>query len=427
MSVTAATVSHPGQRAPAPPRAGVRAAVARRLFERAVARLPLTVVAPGGARSHAGPPGAPVMRIHRDAFFHRLGAAGRIGFAEAYMAGDWTADDLAGVLTAFASRLSALVPRPLAGLRGLYEPRLPTADRNTIAGAAANIRRHYDLSNDLFALFLDPTMTYSCAIFEPGDSLADAQLRKLEAVCAMLELGPDEAQEHRLERVCRALELGPDDHLLEIGSGWGSLAIHAATTRGCRVTTATISPEQLELARRRVAMAGLDDRVEVILRDYRELRGRYSKLASVEMFEAVGEQYWPAFFATCDRLLAPGGRMALQTITMPHARYRTTRRTYGWIHKYVFPGGLIPSLEAIDGACRTTALRVRERVEIGRHYAPTLRAWRERFLAQRERVRDLGFTAEFVRMWELYLAYCEAGFATGALGDAQLLLARDAA
>ncbi len=404
MSAAAAPVAHPGQRAPAAPRAGVRAVVARRLFERAVAHLPLTVIGPAGP-GRQGPPGAPVMRIHREAFFHRLGAAGKIGFAEGYMAGDWTADDLPGVLTAFAGRLTALVPRPLAWLRGLYEPRLSAGDRNTIAGAAEHIRRHYDLSNDLFALFLDPTLTYSCAVFEPGDSLEDAQLRKLEGLCAMLELGPD-------------------DHLLEIGSGWGGLAIHAAATRGCRVTTATVSREQLELARRRVAMAGLGDRVEVVLRDYRELRGRYPKLVSVEMLEAVGEEYWPAFFATCDRLLAPGGRIALQTITMPHARYRATRRTSGWIHKYVFPGGLIPSLEAIDAACRPTALRVRARVEIGAHYVPTLRAWRERFLTQRERVRDLGFTAEFVRMWELYLAYCEAGFATGALGDAQLLLAR---
>jgi cyclopropane-fatty-acyl-phospholipid synthase len=408
MSVAAAALSHPGQRAPAPPRADVRAAVAHRLFDRAVARLPLTVVGPDGAEWHAGPAGGPVMRIHREAFFHRIGAAGKIGFAEGYMAGDWTADDLPGVLTAFASRLTGLVPRPLAWARGLYEPRLSAADRNTIAGAAEHIRRHYDLSNDLFELFLDRSMTYSCAIFAPGDSLEDAQLRKLEALCSMLDLRPD-------------------DHLLEIGSGWGGLAVHAATTRGCRVTTATVSQEQLALARRRVALAGLDDRVDVILRDYRELRGRYSKLVSVEMLEAVGERYWPRFFATCDALLAPGGRMALQTITMPHARYRATRRTYGWIHKYVFPGGLIPSLEAIDAACRDTALRVRASVEVGEHYVPTLRAWRERFLAQRERVRDLGFSAEFVRMWELYLAYCEAGFATHALGDAQLVLTREPA
>ncbi len=252
-------------------------------------------------------------------------------------------------------------------------------------------------------------MTYSCAIFEPGDSLLDAQLRKLEALCTLLDLGPD-------------------DHLLEIGSGWGGLAIHAATTRGCRVTTATVSPAQQALARERVALAGLEDRVEVVLRDYRELRGRYPKLVSVEMLEAVGEAYWPAYFAACERLLLPGGRMALQTITMPHARYRATRGTYGWIHKYVFPGGLIPSERAIDAALgHSSTLKVRARREIGPHYVATLRAWRERFLAQRERVLDLGFSSEFVRMWELYLAYCEAGFAAGALGNVQLLLSRGGA
>jgi cyclopropane-fatty-acyl-phospholipid synthase len=409
VSATLTPVMHPGQRAPDAPRAGLRAAIVRRLFAHAVARVPVTVVAPDGARVADGPAGAPVMRIHRDAFFHRLGAAGMIGVAEGYMAGDWSADDLPAMLAAFAARLDRLVPAPLARLRGLYEPRLGPGDVNTIPAAAANVRRHYDLSNDLFTLFLDRTMTYSCAIFEPDDSLHDAQLRKLEALCTLLDLRPD-------------------DHLLEIGSGWGGLAIHAATTRGCRVTTATVSPAQQRLARERVALAGLEDLVEVVLCDYRDLRGRYPKLVSVEMLEAVGEVYWPAFFAACDRLLAPGGRMALQTITMPHARHRATRRTYGWIHKYVFPGGLIPSERAIDAALRRgSSLRAGTRTEIGPHYVPTLRAWRERFLAQRERVLDLGFSAQFVRMWELYLAYCEAGFASGALGNVQLVLARGGA
>jgi cyclopropane-fatty-acyl-phospholipid synthase len=391
---------------PHAPRAAARALVARALFLRAVRPLPLRVVLPGGGSAGRGGPDAPVMRIERDAFFHRLAADGKIGFGEAYMAGDWRADDLPGVLKAFAGRVERLLPVPLQRLRGLYEPRIPPEERNTVAGAARNVARHYDLSNELFALFLDPTMTYSAAVFEPGDTLEEAQIRKYEALCRMAGVGPD-------------------DHVLEIGTGWGGFAIHAAATHGCRVTTTTISRAQAALARERVAAAGLSDRVEVLLRDYRALEGRHSKIVSIEMLEAVGEEYWPAFFAACDRLLAPGGSIALQTITMPHRRYLASRRAYGWIHKYIFPGGLIPSRQAIDRALGdASSLRVTAAAEIGRHYATTLRHWRERFLAQRERVHALGFDPTFVRMWEFYLAYCEAGFATGALGDAQLRLAR---
>jgi cyclopropane-fatty-acyl-phospholipid synthase len=391
---------------PHAPRVAARALIARALFLRAVRALPLRVVLPDGGAAGGGGPDAPVMTIERHAFFHRLAADGKIGFGEAYMAGDWRADDLAGVLRAFAGRVERLLPGPLQRLRALYEPRIPAEERNTVAGSARNIARHYDLSNDLFALFLDPTMTYSAAVFEPGDTLEAAQVRKYEALCRMAALGPD-------------------DHVLEIGTGWGGFALHAAATHGCRVTTATISQAQASLARRRVAAAGLSGRVEVVLRDYRALRGRYEKIVSIEMLEAVGEEYWPAFFAACDRLLKPGGSIALQTITMPHRRYLASRRAYGWIHKYIFPGGLIPSREAIDRVLRDgSSLRVTGAAEIGRHYATTLRHWRERFLAQRDQVHALGFDGTFVRMWEFYLAYCEAGFATGALGDAQLRLAR---
>jgi cyclopropane-fatty-acyl-phospholipid synthase len=391
---------------PRAPRVAARALIARALFLRTVQALPLRVVLPDGATAGGGGPEAPVMTIERDAFFHRLGADGKIGFGEAYMAGDWRADDLPGALAAFAARVERLLPEPLQRLRRLYEPRIPAEERNTVAGAARNVARHYDLSNDLFALFLDPTMTYSAAVFEPGDTLEAAQIRKYEALC-------------------RLAGIGPADHVLEIGTGWGGFAVHAAATHGCRVTTATISQAQAALARERVAAAGLSDRVEVVLRDYRELAGRHSKIVSIEMLEAVGEEYWPAFFAACDRLLEPGGSIALQTITMPHRRYRASRHAYGWIHKYIFPGGLIPSREAIDRALRdASSLRVTGAAEIGRHYATTLREWRERFLAGRDQVHALGFDGTFVRMWEFYLAYCEAGFATGALGDAQLRLAR---
>jgi cyclopropane-fatty-acyl-phospholipid synthase len=393
-------------RTPHAPRAAARAAVARALFLRTVRHLPLRVVLPNGVVAGRGEPDGPVMTISRDAFFHRLAAAGKIGFGEAYMAGDCAADDLAEALTAFAARVDRLLPGPLQRLRGLYEPRIPAEQRNTPTGAARNISRHYDLSNELFALFLDETMTYSCAIFEPGDTLADAQRRKYQAICDRIELRES-------------------DHLLEIGTGWGGMAMHLAATRGCRVTSVTISRAQAALARERIAAAGLADLVEVVLCDYREITGTYDRIVSVEMFEAVGERYWPTFFASCDRYLRRGGAVGMQTITMPHRRYRATRRTYGWVHKYIFPGGLIPSEQAIDRAVRAgSGLRVEATSEIGPFYTTTLRMWRERFVARTDEVAALGFDGTFRRMWEFYLAYCEAGFATGALGNLQLRLAR---
>jgi cyclopropane-fatty-acyl-phospholipid synthase len=389
--------------------APARARIARALFLRAARTVPagsLTVVLPDGRTAAAGRPGTPTMTIHREAFFHRLGADGRIGFGEAYMVGDWSADDLAGTLTAFAGSLGRLAPAPFRGIGRLLDRRLPADEENTPEGAARNIARHYDLSNDLFALFLDATMTYSCAIFEPGDTLETAQRRKYEALAQLADVAPGH-------------------HVLEIGTGWGGMAIHLATTRGCRVTSATISQAQAALARERIEAAGVADRVEVVLRDYRDIEGTYDRIVSVEMFEAVGERYWPTFFACCDRLLRPGGALGMQTITMPHARYRATRRTYGWVHKYIFPGGLIPSEAAVDRALREgSTLRVAAASEIGHFYVPTLRMWRERFLARADEVAALGFDATFRRMWEFYLAYCEAGFATGALGDVQLRLAR---
>jgi cyclopropane-fatty-acyl-phospholipid synthase len=391
---------------PPAPRLPTRARVARALFQRALAGLErLEVIAPDG-RPLRRQPGAPRMEITSDAFFHRLAGSGKIGFGEAYMAAEWCTDDLAGVLAAFAARLTSLVPPPLQRLRRLYEPLQPRRERNTPAGARANISRHYDLSNDLFAVFLDETMTYSCAVFEPGDTLEDAQRRKYQTVCDLAQL------ESR-------------DHLLEIGTGWGGMAIHAAATSGCRVTTITISREQKALAEQRVREAGLEGQVEVLLCDYRQVRGRFDKIVSIEMFEAVGEEYWPEFFGICDRLLTPGGRMAMQTITMPHRRYRASRRSYTWVHKYIFPGGLIPSEPAIARALEQgSRLRVASSSEIGQHYGPTLRAWRERFISRFDDVRGLGFDDTFRRTWEFYLAYCEAGFRSGAIGDVQLVLER---
>jgi cyclopropane-fatty-acyl-phospholipid synthase len=393
-------------RIPPPPRRPARARIARGLFERSVSGLErLEVIAPDG-RPLRRQPGAPRMEIRSDAFFHRLAASGKIGFGEAYVAAEWAADDLVGVLSAFAERLSHLVPRPLQRLRRIYEPLQPRIERNTPAGARANISHHYDLSNDLFAAFLDDTMTYSCAVFEPGDSLADAQRRKYDAMCDLAGIGQG-------------------DHVLEIGTGWGGMAMHAAATRGCRVTSITISREQKQLAEARVRAAGLERQVEILLCDYRQLDGRFDRIVSIEMFEAVGEEYWAEYFSVCDRLLAPGGRMAMQTITMPDDRYRASRRSYTWVHKYIFPGGLIPSEQAIATALeRGSRLRVSSSTEIGHHYPATLRAWRERFLACFEEVRGLGFDDTFRRTWEFYLAYCEAGFQHGAIGDVQLRLER---
>jgi len=386
------------------PRAPVRALLARLLFGRAVRRLDLRVLLPGGRVLGRGGPDSPAMRVERDReLFRRLGATGKIGFGEAYMVGDWTADDLADVLTVLGG--ADLVPRRLHWLRRWYVARQPAAEENDIVGARENISRHYDLSNELFAQFLDETMTYSSALFEPGDSLADAQRRKLDAI---LDLA----------------EVGAGSRVLEIGTGWGSLAIRAAQ-RGATVTTVTISTEQQELARERIAAAGVADRVDVQLRDYRDADGRYDAAVSIEMIEAVGERYWPVFFRTLDRLLAPGGRVALQTITIGHERMRAIRSKHTWMQKYIFPGGVIPSLQAIEETVQAhTALRVVGRRDLGQSYALTLRHWRQNFLQNWAEVQRLGFDETFRRMWEYYLGYCEAGFRIGYLDDSQLALAR---
>jgi cyclopropane-fatty-acyl-phospholipid synthase len=379
------------------PHSAVRAAVARRLFARVAARLSLEVELPDGVRPGTGPR----ITLNRpDAFFHRVGADGLIGVGEAYTAGDWDAPDLPALLTELAARMSTLVPPRLQWIRRWYAKRIP--DDGSISAARQNIHRHYDLSNELFAAFLDETMTYSSALFADGDTLADAQRRKID-------------------RLLDLAEVGAGSRVLEIGTGWGELAIRAAA-RGARVTSITISEEQRKLAIERVADAGYADRVAVELRDYREAEGSYDAIVSVEMIEAVGERYWPVFFATLDRLLAPGGRVALQAITMPHDRMLATRTTYTWVQKYIFPGGLLPSVEALEHAMSVTSLRLAAQTPMGPDYARTLRLWRERFEAAD--IEDLGFDAVFRRMWRFYLAYSEAGFRSGYIDVRQLLLER---
>jgi cyclopropane-fatty-acyl-phospholipid synthase len=389
------------------PRSPLRAAVAERLFRHVVRALPVRVVLPGGERLGAGGPSAPVMRIARpSAFFHRLGADAKIGFGESYMAGDWSADDLADLLTPFAERMASLVPAPLQAMRRWVDERQPAAERNTVTGARANIHRHYDLSNDLFAAFLDESMTYSSAWFERNSTdLMSAQHRKIDAV---LDLAGVRA----------------GTRMLEIGTGWGELALRAAL-RGATVTSVTISAEQRGLALRKLADAGVSDRVDVLLRDYREVEGQFDAVVSVEMIEAVGAEYWPEFFSTLDRLLARGGRLGLQAITMPHDRMMATRHSYTWIHKYIFPGGLCPSVSAVESCVdRYTGLRISQRRPLGVHYAQTLRLWRQRFLAAWPEVAGLGFDETFRRMWEFYLAYSEAGFRGGYLNVWQFGMAK---
>ena len=387
----------------------IRAAIARRILSRAVARLPLRIEFPNGTRIGAGGDNDPLMTIHRPRqFFARLGADAKIGFGESYMAGDWDAapgTDLADLLTPLAANVATLVPPSLQRLRRLVERRQPAAEQATIPQAQENIRRHYDLSNELFAAFLDETLSYSSALFDAGDDLAAAQRRKIDAI---------------LDRA--AVRSGTT--MLEIGTGWGELAIRAAQ-RGAEVTTVTLSTEQRDLAIRRVADAGLSDHIRILLCDYREVTGHYDAIVSVEMLEAVGQRYWPDYFSTLDRLLRPGGRIGLQTITMPHDRMVATQHSYSWIHKYIFPGGIIPSIHAIEGALQTnTSLMVTERHDFGSHYATTLRLWRQRFLTNWSTVAGHQFDSVFKRMWEFYLAYCEAGFLAGYLGVSQFSLTR---
>jgi cyclopropane-fatty-acyl-phospholipid synthase len=405
------------------PRVPLRGRLARGVFERAVRRLPLAVVGESGRRiGGGGGTDAPVMRVSRPCeFFQRLGADGLIGFGESYQTGAWDAgggrplaeetpgDELVRVLSAFASHVTELVPKPLQRLRRAFDHRFPAMQDGDQQGARRNIEAHYDLSNDMFASFLDPSMTYSSALFEPGET----DLARLE-----------EAQERKVDAILDAAKVGEGTRLLEIGTGWGTLAIRAAR-RGARVVSLTLSRQQRELALRRIDKAGLADSVEVLLADYREVEGSYDAIVSVEMIEAVGERYLPDYFAAIDRLLAPGGRVGIQAITMPDERMRATRRSYTWIHKYIFPGGMIPSVEAIQRTLAAhTSLRLIRRYDFGDSYASTLRAWRQRFERNWQSIRELGFDEVFHRTWRFYLAYCEAGFATDYIGVAQLTLTR---
>jgi cyclopropane-fatty-acyl-phospholipid synthase len=373
----------------------------------------LDLVLPSGERVRIGPPGPADASawIHDDRVFLRLVLRGEMGAGEAFVAGEWSSDDLAGVLRTVLRATGARgVESPLTRLA--QRPALVRHRRaaNTLSGSQRNIHAHYDLGNAFYQLFLDPeTLAYSCGVFAtPELSLAGAQRAKLD-------------------RLCDLLALSPADHLLEIGCGWGGMAIHAARTRGCRVTAITVSRAQHQLALARVAAAGLADRVDIQYRDYRELDGTYDKIVSIEMLEAVGYDYLPQYFAIAAGLLRPGGRFALQSITMPEPRFEAYRRRVDWMQAYIFPGSLIPSLGTIAGAAAPAGFRIDRSDDIGPSYVPTLRHWRDRFVAALPAVAALGFDEPFVRTWLLYLAFSEAAFAERTLGDHQLLLTLPAA
>ncbi|MGZ5269050.1 MAG: class I SAM-dependent methyltransferase [Ramlibacter sp.] len=340
-------------------------------------------------------------------FFAEVAFGGSVGAGESFMAGDWWTDDLTALV-----RIMIVNRDVLDGLDGGFSRvaevarrLLHAAARNTRAGSRRNIAAHYDTGNDFFERMLDGTMMYSCAFFERADmDLHDAQVAKLD-------------------RLCRKLDLRPSDHLLEIGTGWGALALHAATRYGCRVTTTTISREQHALATERVRAAGLQDRITVLIQDYRDLAGSFDKLVSVEMVEAVGHQYFETFFRRCGELLAPGGTMVLQSITIADRQYAAARDSVDFIKRHIFPGCCIPSVGAlVAAAARSSALRVVDLEDIGLHYARTLAHWRANLFSHADALRARGYPDALLRMFDFYLSYCVGGFAERALGDVLVVL-----
>jgi len=351
-------------------------------------------------------PTAVEVEVLDPAFYPAIAFHGTVGSGEAWMAGHWRCSDLSLLirlildndsLRAALDSGSARLFRPLRAL-------LHALRRNHRAGSRRNIAAHYDLGNDFFALFLDPTMTYSCGLFESADSTME------------------EASHAKYEQICKAIDLREGDHLIEIGTGWGGFALHAASTRGCRITTTTISKAQYDWARARIAEAGLGDRVEVLLRDYRDLRGRYDKLVSIEMIEAVGHSYLPTYFRSCSRLLHEHGRMALQCILIRDDLYEQATRNVDFIKRYIFPGGCLPSRREIARQiAEQTDLVCSADEDITPHYAETLRRWRARLQANAGAIRALGYPDSLLRMWEFYFCYCEAGFEQRHIGTAQLV------
>jgi len=347
--------------------------------------------------------------VHNPRCYAEVAFGGTIGAGEAYMKGYWTADDPTAVIRILL-RNRDLLNSIESGLSRVSEPAhkiFHCWNRNSRRGSRRNISAHYDLGNDFFRLWLDDSLMYSSAVFEdPTMTL-------------------EEASQAKLKGICEKLELSPNDNLLEIGTGWGGLAIYAAREYGCRVTTTTISKEQYQFAQERVQEEGLTELITVLMEDYRDLSGQFSKLVSVEMLEAIGHEFVDTYFQKCSDLLEPDGKMLVQTITIAHAQYERARRSVDFIQRYIFPGGSLSSVRVLQSSvARTADLRVHHMEDIGPDYAVTIRHWRERMFTKLADVRSLGYSEEFIRMWEFYFCYCEGGFIERAIGNVQLLLVK---
>ncbi len=405
--------STPGTRIMPAASAGMLAGIARRaVFShlRKIERGSITVIE--GNEHHAfGRSGglAAMISVHDPAFYTDMAFGGSIGAGEAYMAGFWSADDLVTLV-----RIIVLNRRVMTdiegGLAAFMQPLhwlMHALRKNTQEGSRKNISAHYDLGNDFYRLWLDRTMTYSCNIFEADD--------------ATLE----EAATAKYDRICRKLALGRKDHVLEIGTGWGGFAIHAVKHYGCRVTTTTISQQQHDLAKERFEREGVADRVELLFEDYRDLTGKYDKLVSIEMIEAVGHHFLDTYLKVCADRLKDDGMMALQAITIIDQAYEAQIKSVDFIRRYIFPGGFIPSVEAITRSLtKVTDLRLFHLEDLTPHYARTLQVWRDRFFANLDTVRKLGYPETFIRMWEYYLCYCEGAFLERYIGSVQMVLAK---
>ncbi|WOL27227.1 MULTISPECIES: SAM-dependent methyltransferase [Pseudomonas] len=373
------------------------------------------VITENGERLIFGDSGAGLVgevQIHDTSVWGMIASNGSIGAGEAFIHGYWSSPDLTKVIRVLVSNLDVLdamegglarLGRPL--IRGLH-----WINRNTRKGSQKNIAAHYDLGNDMFEQFLDPTMMYSAAQFlTADDTLEQAQLNKLQ-------------------RICQKLDLKPADHLLEIGTGWGSMALYAAQHYGCKVTTTTLSKEQFDYTQARIEALGLQEQVTLLLEDYRDLTGQYDKLVSIEMIEAVGHHFLPSYFKQCARLLKPHGLMLLQAITIREQRYEQAKSSVDFIQRYIFPGGALPSVQKmLEIVGKDTDMNLMHMEDFGLHYAKTLRLWHENFRRAHGRLTELGYDEYFLRLWEFYLCYCEGGFLERSIGTAQLLLAKPAA
>jgi cyclopropane-fatty-acyl-phospholipid synthase len=373
------------------------------------------VIIEGDERLEFGDPHASLraeIQVQDGALWGMVAGNGSIGAGEAYIHGYWTTPDLTAVVRVFVSNLDVLdaMERGLAQLGRPLIQGLHWLNRNTRKGSRKNIAAHYDLGNNLFEQFLDPSMMYSAAQFRSADdSLEQAQLNKLE-------------------RICQKLALKPDDHLLEIGTGWGSMALYAATHYGCRVTTTTLSQEQYAYTAQRIAEQGLQQRITLLRKDYRDLDGQFDKLVSIEMIEAVGHRFLPTYFQQCARLLKDHGLMLLQAITIRDQRYEQAKNSVDFIQRYIFPGGALPSMQKmLEIIGSQTDMSLQHMEDFGQHYARTLRLWHHNLHQARHKLEQLGYDEHFYRLWEFYLCYCEGGFIERTIGTAQLLLAKPAA